>query len=297
MSGELKPGCSTDTHYWDPGTNDHFSFNEEGWFVDSQGNKPRGGVFKGTNVYSDWFHDFVERKLQSRGLIRKLVPDVEGGAPIYHTPGALNNPDKLLVLICGSGRIKVGVWSVGVAAWHGLGAGSVLPMLDEAERRGMEVIVLNPNHEASRYITEFKHYGMVNHTLWVFKHLILEANPQNVYIVCHSAGGGCTCSSIETFPDFFKERVRAIAMTDACTYPLRDKELREWCFPRCINWVQSKEELNKEIGLDYSRICMMRSANTNDHPLTTHKAFPFIWEFFDEKQNEQDGKKSSSDDQ
>lgn len=272
------------THWFDQTTSALLHFNEEGKFVDESGNGPQKG-FKNDDNFSDWLHDYVQAELEKRGLVRRLVPDVEGGAPIYHTAGALNNPEKLLVLICGAGRIHVGLWSVGVCAYHGLNAGSVLPCLDEAQKRGMEVIILNPNHRGSRLLgNEFKSFGMISHTCWVFKHIIMDiSKPQNVFIICHSMGGACTCSSINAFPDFFKQHVKAIAMTDACTESLASRDLKDWCFERCVNWVRSKEELNKDIGIDYSKICMMRSAATNDHPLTTYKAFPHIWEFFDAK--------------
>jgi hypothetical protein len=139
-------------HWFDPGTRTLLSFNDDDMFVDATGKGPQKG-FKNDDRFADWLHAFVERRLEAAGLDRIPIPNKSGGAPIYCTSNALNSPDRLLVLICGAGRIHVGVWSVGVCAYHGLRAGTVFPCLAEARRRGMEVIVLNPNHPGSRLLS------------------------------------------------------------------------------------------------------------------------------------------------
>jgi hypothetical protein len=69
-------------------------------------------------------------------------------------------------------------------------------------------------------------------------------------------------------------------MTDGFPSKVRSRALREWALDHCINWVQSDTELNARLpDADITRV---RSAATRDNPLTTHKAFPFIWPFFDE---------------
>ena len=104
--------------------------------------------FKNSDKCGYWLHAYIQQRLIEEGLV---VQKVGNGVPIFHTPNAYNSPKKLLVLICGSGRIMAGLWSVGVCAYAGLKAGSVLPCLEEARKRNMEVIILNPNYEKSTY--------------------------------------------------------------------------------------------------------------------------------------------------
>ncbi|OHT07140.1 hypothetical protein TRFO_01245 [Tritrichomonas foetus] len=273
----------TENSWTDPGTGKTLHFDEEGNFVDDEGKGPQKG-FKNDDKFGDWLHEYVQGQLELRGLQKMIIPDDnEQGTPIYLTPNALNNPENLLILICGSGRIHAGLWSVGVCAYRGLAAGSVLPCLDEAQKRNMEVIILNPNHPGSRLLRgEFKEqFGMILHSLYVFKNIIIErCQPKHAYIICHSMGGECTISAIEEFESWFRNTVVAVAMTDACTSRIKSRDLTKWCISRCINWVRSKQPLGTDLGV--GDMCLEKSAETNDHPLTTFKAFPQIWEFFDQ---------------
>jgi hypothetical protein len=269
------------THWLDQGNNIVYSFGDDGMFVDADGKGPQKG-FLNNDTFSDWLHAYVEDRLQQAGLVKVLIPDDPKGAPIYHTPGALDAPDDLLILICGSGRIHVGVWSVGVCAYHGLAAGTVLPCLEEAQRRNMAVIILNPNHEGAELLPrEYQvDFGMVNHTLYVFDQLLVNKNDaKRVFIIAHSMGAECTSFMINSFPEWAVEKVVAIALTDGFPDALKTQDLRTWCLDRTINWVRSEEELNAP--LEDGPMFRTRSAGTTDHPLTTHKAFPFIWVFFD----------------
>jgi hypothetical protein len=271
-----------DAHWFDAATATLFSFDGSGKFVDSSGAGPRRG-FQNSDAFASWLHAYVESRLLSLGLSRFHVPDRPDGAPVWHTAGALRAPDSLLVLLCGSGRIFAGLWSAGVCAYHGLGAGSVLPCVAEARTRGMEVLVLNPNHPASALLPpeDREAFGMAVHTLRVFRERLVEgAAPRRVFVLCHSLGGDCAISVFERWPQWVMERVCAVAMTDAVVSPIADPPLADWCFAHCVNWVRSREPLNARIR--DGPLCAERSAETDDHPLTTWRAFPFIWEFFDQ---------------
>ena len=251
----------------DPGTNKTFSFNEDGKFVDENGNPPQNG-FRNDQKFSDWLHSYVQKEMVARDLKITRVD----GVPIFHSKNAFNSPNKLLVLNCGSGRIMAGLWSVGLVAWHGLKAGSVLYYIDECFKRGMEVIVLNPNFsEFSDNVTK------------VYNELIIPGNPKHVYIICHSMGGYDTIRAIHCNPEWAINHIRAIAMTDAIEMRIDNDEYQidKWSHQIAINWIRSNKELNEELGEgDFS---MLRSAGTNDHPLTTWHAYPYIWEFFNSK--------------
>jgi pimeloyl-ACP methyl ester carboxylesterase len=274
---------TTPTSWRDPGTGAVLSFDDSGMFVDDTGKGPQKG-FKNDDRFSDWLHSYIEARLVEAGLHQLLIPNKPGGSPVYYTDDALNSPERLLILICGAGRIHVGVWSVGVCAYHGLRAGSVLPCLTEARRRGMEVIVLNPNHGGSRLLSNKYgvHHGMVNHTLHVFdEYLVSKNDPKRVFVIAHSMGGACTSMAIERFPSWATQKIVAIAYTDGFPEPMRDRRLGLWAFERSINWALNSQPTNAP--LPDGAVARTRSAGTKDHPLTTFKAFPFIWEWFDQR--------------
>lgn len=256
--------------YTDEGTGQTLYFNEEGMFVDSEGNGPQKG-FKNDNTFGDWLHSYIQQKLIEAGLIIHIIKD---NVPIFHTPNALNSAKKLLVLICGSGRIMAGLWSVGVCAYRGLKAGSVLPCIEEARKRNMEVIIFNPNHPNAS--SNFKHSEDV------FNELVIPSNPKRVWIIAHSMGGDSTCDIISHNPEWCIQHVSAFALTDGCEGLIHSIgfKINKWSHIKGINWIQSDEKLNEPLEDGFST--KHRSAETNDHPLTTFKAFPFIWIFFDE---------------
>lgn len=150
--------------YTDDATGKILSFNEEGMLVDTEGNGPPNEIHK-NGSFVNWLHSYVQQRLIEEGLIIDYVGD---DVPIYRTPGALNSAKKLLILVSGSGRIMAGLWSVGVCTHRGLRAGSVLPCIEEARKRDMEVIILNPNHPkaAKRY----------KHSEIVFDEVIIPSN-------------------------------------------------------------------------------------------------------------------------
>ena len=274
---------ANDQDFWfDKTTEKRLHFDEQGNFVDDEGNGPQKG-FELSDKFSDWVHSFVRKEMLKEGLIEKAHP--ENGAPIYHSSEAFSSPKKLLVVIQGTGRVRAGVWSVGVCAYSGLNAGSVLSAMHEAKHRNMEIIVLNPNDERNKVFSQrYKtNIGMVRHTLAIFEDLIIPSNPENVFILCHSMGGECTVSVLKKFPEWSIEHIRAVAMTDACEsrVSIEGLKMRQWCLDHNSNWICSTEEPDKRLrdGIASKHF----SAGTKDHPLSTARAWTFIWTFFDSK--------------
>ncbi|MBN3300120.1 F172A protein, partial [Amia calva] len=64
---------------------------------------------------------------------------------IFLSKEALNNPDKLLVLIQGSGVVRAGQWARRLIINEDLDSGTQIPFIRRAVEEGYGVIVLNPN--------------------------------------------------------------------------------------------------------------------------------------------------------
>ncbi|XP_030637734.1 cotranscriptional regulator ARB2A homolog isoform X1 [Chanos chanos] len=64
---------------------------------------------------------------------------------IYLSEDALINPDKLLVLIQGSGVVRAGQWARRLIINEDLNSGTQIPFITRAMEEGYGVIVLNPN--------------------------------------------------------------------------------------------------------------------------------------------------------
>jgi len=58
-------------------------------------------------------------------------------------------------------------------------------------------------------------------------------------------------------------------------------QLQKWSFDHCINWVCSEVDVDEELPKGSGSL--HRSAGTKDHPLSTGKAYPYIWKFFDDR--------------
>lgn len=241
-----------------------FHFNDERDFVDEAGEKVTGKFNLRDQALPDWLHAWVQDRLVTDFGLQKMK--TKSGVDIFVSENALNSPEKLLVLCCGSGRIFAGLWSVGVCVYRGLNAGSVFPMIDKARERNMEVIVLNPNTES-------------HHVTKVFNDHIIPGNPREIWMVAHSMGGYGTCCLLNEHPEWCMEHFKAIAFTDAVEDDVKVPEA--WAKERIINWRCSKEEVNKDIGRR-GDVGQARSAGTTDHPLSTFMAFDHIWTFFDE---------------
>uniref|UniRef100_A0AAR2M1B4 Arb2 domain-containing protein n=1 Tax=Pygocentrus nattereri TaxID=42514 RepID=A0AAR2M1B4_PYGNA len=77
-----------------------------------------------------------------------LIVDATEDEPksfIYLSEDALTNADKLLVLIQGSGVVRVGQWARRLIINEDLNSGTQIPFINRAMKEGYGVIVLNPN--------------------------------------------------------------------------------------------------------------------------------------------------------
>uniref|UniRef100_A0A8C2E672 Family with sequence similarity 172 member A n=1 Tax=Cyprinus carpio TaxID=7962 RepID=A0A8C2E672_CYPCA len=67
---------------------------------------------------------------------------------IYMSEDALTNPEKIMVLIQGSGVVRAGQWARRLIINEDLNSGTQIPFINRAKEEGYGVIVLNPNENS-----------------------------------------------------------------------------------------------------------------------------------------------------
>ena len=93
----------------------------------------------------------------------------------------------------------------------------MLPFIDRCRDLGIAVLVMNPNYTRcpeTGAIIPYAH-TMSEHATFVWQHYVLNSGFTEVYVVAHSAGGGCLASIQRMFASTFYEQVAKIAYTDS----------------------------------------------------------------------------------
>lgn len=114
--------------------------------------------------------------------------------------GKANKDKPVLVLIQGTGAVRAGIWARSVCMNDSLEKGSMLPFLDQAQKNNWNVLVMNPNYnkDPATGVTCPFSQSMDDHACNVWLKYISKPEYTNVYVVAHSAGGGCLNEIIKT---------------------------------------------------------------------------------------------------
>ncbi|XP_012815245.1 cotranscriptional regulator FAM172A homolog isoform X3 [Xenopus tropicalis] len=223
--------------------------------------------------------------------------DSEPRSFIFMSKDAMTNPDKMLVLIHGSGVVRAGQWARRLIINEDLNSGSQIPYIKRAMKEGYAVIVLNPNEnyievekskvpadqpspDSSDEPAEKRERRERNPKETKKRRDFYEKyrNPQKeketlqVYI-----------RMIQREADV-KNKVAAVALTDSVHnvwHQDASKTLREWMRENCCNWVSSSEPLDTSVESTLPD-CPRVSAGTERHELTSWKSFHSIFKFFDD---------------
>lgn len=203
-----------------------YTFTEEGLLR----HKISGKKFHWVNqVHYDLLGDMVAPYIQQKmikeyNMKEELLP-LESDLPkfqknnIFLSEDALTNPEKLMLIIQGSGAVRAGQWARALCINDSLQTGSILPYIKQAKENGYGVIVFNPNLnkapedlDATRPQKEqflipgkpkrpsIKTIPIPNnssppeHTIYVWDKFAKKAAAKHIVIVAHSAGGWCTMS-------------------------------------------------------------------------------------------------------
>lgn len=82
---------------------------------------------------------------------------------------------------------------------------------------------------------------MESHSRFVWEKYVSPSKFNRLYIVAHSAGGGCLSSIQRTFHDEFYKRVAKVALTDSWTIDakLLTEDQKQWMRKNFIHYVAS----------------------------------------------------------
>ncbi|KAF0978941.1 hypothetical protein FDP41_002011 [Naegleria fowleri] len=230
---------------------------------------------------------------------------------IFMSKDALTNPNKLMVLIQGSGAVRPGQWARALCMNDSLKTGTQYNYIVQAMKEGYGVIVLNPNQ--NNYILphmddpiKYKKEGYLNrnkpeplaknakqpilhnqsppeHTVYVWDNFIQKAAAKDIVIVAHSAGGWCTMELLKQRTQSTLSKVRGIAFTDSVhsVYSSDPKPVRDFIVDHAVNWVTSDKPCDTVVSRKrQGAACECRSAGHIKHEHTSEfcreAVFPFL---------------------
>uniref|UniRef100_A0A5F9DF70 ARB2 cotranscriptional regulator A n=1 Tax=Oryctolagus cuniculus TaxID=9986 RepID=A0A5F9DF70_RABIT len=215
---------------------------------------------------------------------------------IFMSEDALTNPQKLMVLIHGSGVVRAGQWARRLIINEDLDSGTQIPFIKRAMDEGYGVIVLNPNENYIEVEKPKTHVQSSSDSsdepaekrerkdkvsketkkrrdfYEKYRNPQREKEMMQLYI-----------RMIQREADV-KSKVTAVALTDSVHnvwHQEAGKTVREWMRENCCNWVSSSEPLDTSVE-SMLPDCPRVSAGTDRHELTSWKSFPSIFKFFTE---------------
>jgi len=206
----------------------------------------------------------------------------EENVPVFMTPGLIESEKPLLIIICGSGAVSPGMWTRKVSVKSSLEEGSALPDIEEAQKHGYNVLLMNPNCRALMGNSAIA--SPEEHALYMWKRFVEPCHAKQIALFVHSYGGVLALELLkhaEETPELLS-RIKTMVMTDAVHHQNMDKYPLAKAFvqdkSKVINWVASDEALDTPIGEGRSGIFCKSSGHTQ-HEWTTYSARNALWPF------------------
>ncbi|KAH8268435.1 hypothetical protein KR026_007103 [Drosophila bipectinata] len=269
----------------EPG-NDQFSYNVSD---DASENE------KHYQKLADQIPEIVYALLEKEGLRRTYIPfgkPPEQSSFVYSLPAKLSQSKKLLVLIHGSGQVKAGQWARSLIINNSIDHGTQLPYVRQARKLGYDVLITNANDISRFYDGKDNPIKGVEsptqHTKYVWKNIVIPSNPESVAIVAHSYGGFLSMDLAEKFAEFFKEKVFAIALTDAVMGTIESN--KEYISEVACDWVTSKTPLGTPVLTTKGSIRKVSAGHTK-HEWTSYTAIDSIFKYMEKKYEKRSNKK------
>ncbi|XP_027720063.1 cotranscriptional regulator FAM172A isoform X5 [Vombatus ursinus] len=248
-------------------------------------------------IITKYVYELLEKDCKLKKI--SLPVDATESEPknfIFMSEDAMTNPDKLMVLIHGSGVVRAGQWARKLIINEDLDSGTQIPYIKRAMDEGYGVIVLNPNEnyievektksqvqlssdgsdepaeKRERKDKNFKEVKKRRDFYEKYRNPQKEKEMIPLYI-----------RMIQREADV-KNKVTAVALTDSVHnvwHQEAGKTIREWMRENCCNWVSSSEPLDTSVE-SMLPDCPRVSAGTERHELTSWKSLPSIFKFFTE---------------
>ncbi len=234
---------------------------------------------------------------------------------IFLSQDALSNPNKLMIIIQGSGGVRAGQWSRSLCMNRNLQEGSQLEYIERAQQQGYGVIVLNPNlnsipkknsldpnlYTRKGFLMSDNLQSMsrgdriaiphnqspVDHCIYVWDSFVSKAKAKDIVIVAHSAGGWCTTELLKARPEVL-DRLRGVAFTDAVLHVMSSdpSAVKHFIVDNTINWVTSEYPLDTVIAEKTSTRCKLLSCGHLKHENSSSSCITSAFQFL-EKQIEE----------
>jgi len=214
-------------------------------------------------------------------------------------------PNTLLITT-GRGKVRAGIFSRQHLLVSGVEASTCLGSVREAHKRGMRVIILDPNARGER--NGMSTYAQSLQVIFRDKinqdampeSTFIQQRDQNssLYVLAHSASGSHLARHLIHDGSYIMQHLRAVAFTDSNhSVQWLDKHVEVSSFvqsPSCL-YVRTANEYDWEKRVP-GELCKPDQfwkhrfgnihtiwAGTNDHSLSNWTAHSFIWEHFDKQ--------------
>ncbi|KAI8118229.1 UPF0528 protein [Lucilia cuprina] len=240
---------------------------------------------------ADQIPEIVYDLLEQNGLSRTYIPEeapIEESTFFFTYPEKLNKPKKLIVIIHGSGFVRAGQWARSLIINNSLDHGTQIPYIKRARDLGYDIVVTNTNDNYRIIDGKRKPIqglsSATTHASYVWQKYVMASEPESVAIVAHSAGGGVTVDLARRYPEFFKNKVFAIAFTDSA-HSFMPEDVRKIIGHKTCNWVSSNKPLDTEIKTAKDDIKMV-SAGHSKHEWTSYSAFESVFKYLENKYEE-----------
>ncbi|XP_073200583.1 cotranscriptional regulator ARB2A isoform X7 [Lepidochelys kempii] len=110
------------------------------------GNIPENRIQNVLDIITKYVYELLEKECHLKKVTLPVdATESEPKSFIFMSEDALTNPDKLMVLIHGSGVVRAGQWARRLIINEDLDSGTQIPYIKRAIEEGYGVIVLNPN--------------------------------------------------------------------------------------------------------------------------------------------------------
>ncbi|XP_069695225.1 FAM172 family protein homolog CG10038 isoform X2 [Periplaneta americana] len=249
------------------------------------------------DAITEHVYGLLETELELKKVPVPKDAAIKESAVIFVSSDLFSNPERLLVLIPGSGVVKSGQWARSLIINDSLKSGTQIPFIKRARELGYAILVMNPNDNeriVNGTVVKLKEsQNAEKHVDYVWKHYVQDMNPKHVAVIAHSYGGFLTVQLAGRYLSHFQRRVFAIAFTDSVHNVRIQKvksEVMEYLRKVARNWVAHDSPLDTPVpgpGVpDIPRV----SAGHTQHGMTSWSSFESVFKFLQERYNALVGK-------